>query len=146
MSNGEALLTNKVAVVTGGGTGIGRSIARLFAARGSSLGAARSRSRKWRGRFPEAPAAPTSPASRTFAALFELCRHTYGGLDVLVNNAGVIGPIAEASEMDMELWDEVMAVNVRGVALCTKLTATHASHLPADRRSGSSGIGFQSHR
>ena len=82
--NGEPVLTNKVAVVTGGGTGIGRSIV-------------------------------TSPASRTWP----LCSSSAATPTVgsLVNNAGVIGPIAEASEMDMELWDEVMAVNVRGVAL-----------------------------
>ncbi len=121
--NGEGVLAGKVAIVTGGGTGIGRSIAGLFGKEGAAVVVAGRRQEP----LDEVAGEISGTACRADVSrepdvvnLFETCRQTYAGLDVLVNNAGVIGPIANASEMDMEGWDEVMAVNVRGVILCTK--------------------------
>ena len=59
-----------------------------------------------------------------------LARH--GRLDVLVNNAGVTGPVAPAAQMDMAAWDETMAINLRGVILCLK----HAIRAMQPRRAG----------
>eukprot|EP01042_Synura_sphagnicola_P021977 gene21977-27982_t len=44
----------------------------------------------------------------------------FGGVDVLVNNAGVTGQVANAEDLDIAQWDEAMAINVRGTILCIK--------------------------
>jgi NAD(P)-dependent dehydrogenase (short-subunit alcohol dehydrogenase family) len=54
------------------------------------------------------------------AALFARCDELHDGLDVLVNNAGVTGPVLAAEDMDMAAWDATVAINIRGVLLCTK--------------------------
>ena len=120
------MLEAKVAVVTGGGTGIGAAIARVFAAEGCRVIVA--------GRRPqpiEAVAAEISglavaaDVSREadVAALFAACAEAHGRLDILVNNAGIRGPVMTVDEMDIVGWDETMAVNVRGVVLCIKHAA-----------------------
>ena len=116
-------LSNKVAVVTGGGAGIGAAIAALFAREGAQVVVAevnRAAGEKTAAAIggTAIPVDVTDEAS--VAALFAAVEKQVGRLDVLVNNAG-IGPLrATAEEMDMKTWDSVIAVNVRGVILCTK--------------------------
>jgi len=117
------VLAGRVALVTGGGTGIGAAIARTFARAGARVVVA--------GRDPSrlAPVAAETGGVAIAAdvrdepsvrALFAAIDGTCGGLDILVNNAGVAGPVASAADMDMAAWDECLAINVRGTLLCIK--------------------------
>ena len=119
-------LDGKVAVVTGGGGGIGEAVARLFAAEGCRVVVA--------GRRPApiervagdiAGLAVTADVGREddVAALFAACDDAFGRLDVLVNNAGMVPPRAGVEDQDMVPWDATFAVNVRGVILCIKHAA-----------------------
>ena len=135
------VLDGKVAVVTGGGSGIGEAIARAFVAAGAKVVVS--------GRRPEpiervagdisglAVAADVS-SEDDVVRLFKACQDAHGRLDILVNNAGVTGPVATAEDMDMAEWDETMAINVRGVILCTK----HA--VPMLKRQGGSIVNMSS--
>jgi len=117
------LLAGRVALVTGGGTGIGAAIARTFVAAGARVVIA--------GRD-EARLAPTAAEigaeaiaanvseEPSVAALFSRIDAGAGGPDILVNNAGITGPVARAADMDIAAWDETMAINVRGTLLCIK--------------------------
>lgn len=119
----SGIFAGKAVVVTGGGTGIGRAIARAFAAEGAHVVVMGRRSGPI-----EAVAAETggtavavdvsdeSSVARAFAAAAE----PLGGIDVLVNNAGVTGPVSRAEDLDMAAWDETVAINIRGVILCIK--------------------------
>ncbi len=120
---GKGELAGKVAIVTGAGTGIGRSIAEAFAVEGAAVVVAGRRAR------PIEAVAGAIGATAVVAdvadeaevkALVKACEDTHGRLDVLVNNAGITGPVLNAHEMDMEKFDETIAINVRGVILCTK--------------------------
>jgi NAD(P)-dependent dehydrogenase (short-subunit alcohol dehydrogenase family) len=122
----SGLLDDKVAVVTGGGSGIGEAVARLFAAEGCRVVVA--------GRRPApiervasdiAGLAVAADVSREddVAALIAACGDAFGRLDVLVNNAGVVPPRADVEDQDMAHWDATFAVNVRGVVLAIKHAA-----------------------
>jgi NAD(P)-dependent dehydrogenase (short-subunit alcohol dehydrogenase family) len=130
-------LRGKVAVVTGGGTGIGRAIAETFVAHGAAVVIAGRGAERLSAVAAEIGAAAV-PADVTreedVAALFARCEELHGGLDILVNNAGVTGPVSAAEDMDMAAWDETIAINIRGVILCTK----HA--IPRMRRRGGGSI------
>src|SRR5262249_3352461 len=120
-------LKGKVALITGGNKGIGKGIARAFAAEGASLALTA------RGRESLAATAAelTSPQTRVFAwpadvtderQVAELFRRTmehFGRLDILVNNAGAFdgGPL---DELSTDAWDRVLAVNLRAPFLCTR--------------------------
>ncbi|MGH9350400.1 MAG: SDR family NAD(P)-dependent oxidoreductase [Vicinamibacterales bacterium] len=120
---GERVLEGKVAIVTGGGTGIGRSIAIRFAHAGAAVvvtgrrpGPIQDVAARIGGTALEMDVARDSDVERAFRE----CDARYGRLDVLVNNAGIPGPIANAADMDLALWDEAVATNIRGVILCIK--------------------------
>jgi hypothetical protein len=130
-------LARKVAIVTGGGTGIGRAICRSFAAAGAAVVVAGRRREPIDTVAAEVgglAVAADVAREADVAALVQACTARYGGLDVLVNNAGVPGPIANASELDADDLDEALAINVRGLLLCIK----HA--VPEMRRRGGGSI------
>jgi meso-butanediol dehydrogenase/(S,S)-butanediol dehydrogenase/diacetyl reductase len=100
-------LAGKVALVTGGGTGIGAAVARRFAAEGAALVITGRRREPLESVAAETGAVPvpgsvTDPAHVNEAVAAAVERH--GGLDVLVNNAGIGGPG----------WEEVLDVNLTG--------------------------------
>jgi NAD(P)-dependent dehydrogenase (short-subunit alcohol dehydrogenase family) len=118
-------LRGKVAVITGGGRGIGAAIARRLAEAGADLAigdldaaSATATAETMRGRFQvETIAAPLDVAQSTsVAALAALTERRFGRLDVWVNNAGTFPPAA-LIETTNEEWDRVHDVNLRGVFL-----------------------------
>ena len=117
-------LDGKVAIVTGGGTGIGKGIARAFAAEGARVVIA-SRSEQTLNETAgelgdQVIAVPTDlKVEAQITNLFERTIAEMGQLDILVNNSGVFegGPIEELS---LETWQHVMDVNLTGVFLCTR--------------------------
>jgi NAD(P)-dependent dehydrogenase (short-subunit alcohol dehydrogenase family) len=120
---GPWALDGKVAIVTGGGRGIGRATAELLARAGAQVvTCARSQSEL------DAVTAAT-PGIRALAGdvaneafVERLVGSTVaelGRLDILVNNAAVLGR-REFLDLEPALWDEVMAVNLRGAYLCCR--------------------------
>ena len=134
-------LKGKVCIVTGGGSGIGRATCLLFAKEGASVVVADKRQEA-----AEAVAAEGAAAGATMLpTMMDVSRDddaqrvvhqtvdAFGRLDVLVNNAGY-GFAGTVVDTDEEAWDDLMAVNVRGVYLCSK----HA--IPAMAKNGGGAI------
>ncbi len=136
-------LQDKVSIITGAGSGMGRTAALLFAAQGAKVVVAE---------FSEAAGNETVRLVREAGGQASFVRvdvsneadargmvdhalATYGRLDVLYNNAGIM-PEADHSVTDTEVavWDQVMAVNVRGVFLGCKYA------IPAMAAGGSGSI------
>ncbi|MFN8482544.1 MAG: glucose 1-dehydrogenase [Anaerolineae bacterium] len=118
---------DSVAVVTGAGRGIGRAVARAFAAAGYAVlvndidaRSAESAAAELRNAGSDALAAPGDVADLgAVAALAAAALARWGRVDALVNNAG-IEPRASILDMDPAEWDRVMAVNLRSAFLCTQ--------------------------
>ncbi len=117
------LLDNKVALVTGAGSGIGRSIATLYAKEGAKVvvsdinetaGAETVRMIEESGGTAFFIKADTSRASEN-EMMVKQTVEKYGGLHVACNNAGIGGSTAPAGEYGIEDWDRVIAINLSGV-------------------------------
>ena len=121
-------LENKVALVTGAGSGIGRAIAELFVQEGARVLAADIRG----DRLEEVSAALNAPgALATFtgnvgdrddnARMMTAVMDTYGRLDIVVNNAGIMDDFYPLAELDDALWERVMAINLDGpMVICRR--------------------------
>ncbi len=116
-------LDGKVAIVTGGGTGIGAGIARRLVAVGCRVviagrrpGPLQDLAREISGLAVVADVAREADV----AALMAACDRAHGRLDILVNNAGQVGPLALVADMDMAAWQATFAVNVSGLVMCIK--------------------------
>ena len=118
-------IEQKIAIVTGAGSGIGEAVARRFVREGarvigvsasdSALQVAASIGAGMEGRRCDV----SDPAA--VAALFEHCRASYGRLDILVNNAAIATPgFPRLHEVSLEQWDAVINVNQRGAFLVLK--------------------------
>jgi NAD(P)-dependent dehydrogenase (short-subunit alcohol dehydrogenase family) len=112
--------------VTGGASGIGRAIVERFVAEGAQVAF---------GDVNEAGGKAVAAAEAAFMRLdvaneddwidaMRFVKQKYGRLDVLVNNAGIIGSGAPLMEIELERWNQLWAINVTGVMLGCKHCAT----------------------
>ncbi|WP_312362718.1 SDR family oxidoreductase [Ensifer sp.] len=120
-----SMLHNKIVIVTGASSGIGRAVARLFAAEGAKV-VLNARS--------EAPLAAVVEAIRaeggeaiaisgdvteeaTHVRLVEAARERFGGLDIAINNAGSVGAMRPVAEITAAEWQETLATNLTSAFL-----------------------------
>ena len=139
--DGVSRLEGRVALVTGGGTGIGRAAALRLAAEGAAVAVS--------GRRPE-PLAETvavveAAGGRALAVrgdasveddaerMVAETAAAFGRLDVLVNNAGAIRRNVLLHELPAERWDELVALNLRSVFLVTRAALPRMLELEGDR-------------
>ena len=113
-------MTGKVALITGASRGIGAETARVFAAAGAQVALlARSEDAIANLAGEIGPSALAIPCdiSRYWEveAAVAACVSTFGRLDVLIGNAGVIEPIARMGDADPDAWGQVIDVNLKGV-------------------------------
>lgn len=132
MNSSVFRLDGKTALVTGAGSGIGEQIARLFARQGAGVVIGDVDERHGtqvaeaivadggRARFQRLDVTDAASAEAAVTA----CVEAFGGLHVLVNNAG-IGYVGDVLETDEGEYDKLMAVNAKGVFLCSRAAARH---------------------
>lgn len=113
-------MTGKTVLITGASRGIGAETARVFARAGANVALVA----RGQGQIADlageigqqAMAIPCNVANaREVAAAIDATVETFGGLDVLINNAGVIEPISHLSNADVEAWGDVIDINLKGV-------------------------------
>jgi 3-oxoacyl-[acyl-carrier protein] reductase len=122
----DKFLEGKIAVVTGGSRGIGRAVAEALLGHGASVAICGvSEPSLLRALEALEPAAQGRVAGRTcdvskaaeVASFFQFVEQRFGGLDVLVNNAG-IGAFHSVAETPIEDWDRIIATNLSGAFYC----------------------------
>jgi NAD(P)-dependent dehydrogenase (short-subunit alcohol dehydrogenase family) len=128
-------------LVTAGAAGIGRAIVRAFAAQGAKVHVCDLDAAALAALRAELPGAVTTSicdvGDRAAAeAMVADAAAALGGIDVLVNNAGIAGPTASVEQMDPDAWDEVMRVNLGGTFHVTRHAIAHLK-----RASAASGAG-----
>lgn len=127
-------LSGKTALVIGGAVGIGRAVCLAFAQAGASVAVA---DRGWPEEKRSLSTELSALGSRTFAidvdvtdelsvatAIRETIK-TFGHLDILVNNAGITSSGAAIKDQDWAVWDNILSVNLKGVAFGMKHAIPH---------------------
>jgi NAD(P)-dependent dehydrogenase (short-subunit alcohol dehydrogenase family) len=121
-------LKEKVAIVTGGGTGIGNVISLVLAAEGASIviasrnlsklenTAKEINSKGGRAKAMQADVTDEKQVERMVAQTI----NEYGRIDILVNNSGIAGPNTGVVDMNLDEWNEVLAINLTGAMLCAR--------------------------
>jgi 3-oxoacyl-[acyl-carrier protein] reductase len=124
-------LDNKIALITGSSSGIGKAVALAFAQEGAHLtlnypnesqaenAEEVKKAISALGRQVIAVQADVSKEEHARVLVDETMR-TYGRIDILVNNAG-IATVSTVDKMPVTMWDEMLAINLRSVFLCTRL-------------------------
>ncbi len=119
---------NKVAIITGAGSGIGKATALAFLKDGYRVVLAGRRQDALEGAIREAGATSANALAvstdvsdpKSVEALFAKAKQTFGRVDVLFNNAGVNAPAVPIEELTFEQWKNVVDINLTGVFLCTR--------------------------
>jgi NAD(P)-dependent dehydrogenase (short-subunit alcohol dehydrogenase family) len=126
-------LSDRVSIVTGAASGIGRAIALAMGAAGARVvvsdvqregGEATAKAIRDAGGEAIFKACDVSEAEQVSELIAATLEH-FGRLDVLVNNAGISGGAKSLHELSLETWDRVIAVNLRGPFLCAKSAIPH---------------------
>lgn len=137
-------LNDKVAIITGASSGIGRATALLFAAEGASLVLNARGSEALdavvdliESRGGIAHAVPGDVArAETHERLVDAAMSRFGGLDIAVNNAGAVGPIKPLAEVTMPEWQETLAANLTSAFFAARC------QIPAMLERGSGALVF----
>jgi NAD(P)-dependent dehydrogenase (short-subunit alcohol dehydrogenase family) len=143
-------LKDRIAIVTGGSSGIGRGICLEFAREGARVVVADVQEEPKRGKWHDTDLATTTVAeieklgsAGLFVAtdmgeeadvrnMVDRAVAHYGALDIVVNNAGIHIP-GNSQELSVAAWDRVMGVNLRGIFLATKFAVPHLKESKAGR-------------
>ena len=143
-------LKDRVAIVTGGSSGIGRGVCLEFAREGARVVVADLQEAPKRGRYHDRDV--TTPTTREIQniggqarfvqtdvadegavrALVETAVMAFGGLDIVVNNAGIF-IFADSQALSVADWDRIVGVNLRSVFLLTKFAIPHLLRSRAGR-------------
>lgn len=124
-------LTGKRALITGAGSGIGRAAALILAHYGAAVAVcdiSRERAETVTGEIKAhggkalALCGDVSNAG-SVADMFQTMAEAFGGLDILISNAGIGGDVKPILEQSEQAWDQVLSVNLKGAFLCGKQAA-----------------------
>ena len=130
-------LKDKVVIITGGAYGIGKVFARRMAAEGAAVAIAdididnaKKTVKELKVDGMNAVAIKTDVSDeKSTLAMAEKTVETFGGIDILINNAAIFSKIKVSTvpfdELDMAEWDRMMAVNLRGTFLCSRAVYTY---------------------
>ena len=126
-------LNDRVAVVTGGGRGLGRVIALRFAAEGAAVAVMGTGREHVEATAREIVAAGGRSLAvvadvadeRDVTRMVQSTLGEFGRLDILVNNAGIAGPTAAVTDARCDEWERTLAVNLTGAFLCAKHAIPH---------------------
>jgi 3-oxoacyl-[acyl-carrier protein] reductase len=148
-------LKGKVAIITGGGQGIGRAIGLGFAREGanvvlcgrtvSSVEAVCHEARRLG--ITAIPMQADVSRESDVERVVDKAVNVFGTIDILVNNAGVAGPLELITHISKQAWDDTLNINLTGMFLCARAVLTHM----IERRTGniiniSSGAGLRTAR
>ncbi len=119
-------LSGRVAIITGAGRGIGRGIAEAYAREGANLVLASRTPAQVEGAAREARAlgveaiaiAVDVAESKDVRRMVDETLERFSRVDVLVNNAAILGPVGPLHSNDMRHWAEAMRINVTGLVMC----------------------------
>lgn len=127
------LLKDKVAVITGAGSGMGEAIAKLFAENGAKVVVADINQdgidhvvEAIRADGGDATGVVCNVALQEYVDdMFRVTIETYGKVDILVNNAGIMDNFYPVGDMTDQLWDRVMSINLRGPFLVSRTAVNY---------------------
>ena len=126
---------NQRVLVTAGASGIGREIARAFAANSAKVFVRDIDAKGLDSLVQEIPGLATTVCDMSSRADVERMVpfgvNALGGLDVLVNNAGISGPTSPVEDFDPDAWDKVVPINLDGTFNVTRLAIPHLKKSPA---------------
>ncbi|HEX2967054.1 MAG TPA: SDR family NAD(P)-dependent oxidoreductase [Syntrophorhabdaceae bacterium] len=126
-------LKDKVAVVTGGGQGIGKAISFAFAREGATVVIAgrtiktlkeacdEMTAKGGKAAFVQTDVSKEDQVKRLMSETIQM----FGKLDILVNNSGIAGPTAKVVDMDLTQWNETLAIDLTGSMLCSREALKH---------------------
>lgn len=126
-------LQGKVTVITGAGSGMGLAMAKRFAAEGASVVVGDWNAERLEAAVESIKASGGTIVGRqgniaeqeTAESLIELAINTYGGLDVLCNNAGIMDYMQGVGELSNEVWRRVLSVNLDGPMFTSRRAVQH---------------------